>query len=51
MDYWKKILKNPDAAIVKIADIKYNLSDSPSDHARVKYEKALKLFAMSGYSV
>ena len=49
--YWNKILKNEDAVIVKIADIKANLGGNPSQYARDKYARALKLFADAGYSV
>ena len=47
--YWKKILNNPDASTVKVADIKYNLNDSPSDRQKQKYQQALQLFANAGY--
>lgn len=49
--YWNKIIPNPDASIVKVADIKNNLSDSPSDNQREKYAQALRLFGAAGYSV
>jgi (p)ppGpp synthase/HD superfamily hydrolase len=51
MVYWKKIMTNPDAVLVKIADIKHNLSSNPSEHAKEKYARALALFAKHGYSV
>lgn len=51
MVYWNKILSNPDAVLVKIADIKHNLSSNPSEHAKAKYARALELFAKHGYSV
>lgn len=49
--YWHNLLTNPDAVQVKIADIKHNLSGSPSDHAKRKYARALEIFAKAGYSV
>jgi (p)ppGpp synthase/HD superfamily hydrolase len=49
--YWNRILKNPDATIVKIADIKHNLSDSPKQKQIEKYKKALELFSSRGYKV
>jgi len=49
--YWNTILKNPDAVIVKIADIKHNLSSNPSPRARDKYARALKLFSDAGYAI
>jgi (p)ppGpp synthase/HD superfamily hydrolase len=49
--YWNKILKNPDAVIVKIADINANLKGNPTQYAKDKYARALKLFAAAGYSV
>jgi guanosine-3',5'-bis(diphosphate) 3'-pyrophosphohydrolase len=51
MVYWNKIMKNSDAVIVKIADIKANLSGNPSQYARDKYARALKLFADNGFSM
>jgi (p)ppGpp synthase/HD superfamily hydrolase len=51
MAYWKQMLGNPDAVNVKIADIKANLNDAPSDYQKIKYERALKVFAAAGYSV
>lgn len=51
IQYWKKILTNQDAVIVKVADINCNLKDAPSVYARDKYARALKLFADAGYSV
>ncbi len=51
MVYWKKILTNPDAAAVKVADLKDNLSDQPNEYQKQKYAKALKLFSGSGISV
>lgn len=47
--YWKRILTNPDAATVKLADIKDNMGETPSEHAKQKYEKALALFKQAGY--
>ena len=49
--YWNKILINSDAVTVKVLDIKDNLEGSPSDHARLKYAKALELFKKNGYSI
>lgn len=51
MRYWKNMLTNPDAVTVKIADIKTNLADAPSERQKIKYEKALELFSKAGYSV
>lgn len=51
MVYWKKMLQNSEAVNVKIADIRANLGDSPSDYQKIKYERALKIFAAAGYSV
>lgn len=51
IQYWNRILTNKDAVIVKIADIRCNLKDAPSEHAREKYARALKLFADAGYSI
>ena len=49
--YWKNMLNNPDAVIVKIADIKTNLNDTPNDYQKMKYARALKVFADAGYDV
>lgn len=49
--YWRKMLVNPDAVIVKIADIKHNLSSNPSIHSKEKYIKALAVFKAAGYSI
>ena len=49
IEYWKKIATNPDAVTVKLADIKHNLSSSPSEHAKEKYAKALTFFKALGY--
>lgn len=49
--YWERIAQNPDAVIVKIADIKNNLSDAPSDRQKEKYARALKLFSDAGFAV
>lgn len=49
--YWKRMLQNRDAVTVKIADIKANLKDSPTERQAEKYRRALKLFADAGYSV
>lgn len=51
VSYWTRIAQNKDAATVKIADIKNNLSSSPSDRAKEKYAKALTLFQKFGYDV
>lgn len=51
MVYWNKMLGNSDAVEVKIVDIKVNLSDAPNDYQKIKYERALKIFAAAGYSV
>lgn len=47
--YWNKILTNEDAAKVKVQDINDNLNDNPSDHAKLKYTRALALFKQYGY--
>ncbi len=49
--YWAKILQNADAIIVKIADIKANLGGNPTQYAREKYARALKMFADAGYTI
>jgi (p)ppGpp synthase/HD superfamily hydrolase len=49
--YWKKILSNKDATIVKLEDIRDNLASSPSEYARQKYAKALELFKQYGYNL
>jgi (p)ppGpp synthase/HD superfamily hydrolase len=49
--YWNRILTNTDAVRVKLADIDYNINDSPSARQREKYEKALQLFADAGYKL
>lgn len=51
MVYWKNILTNEDASKVKIADIRDNLGDSPSEYAKQKYVRALELFKQMGYSI
>jgi len=51
IQYWGKIAKNKDAALVKIADIKANLQDTPNPKQKEKYEKGLSLFAQEGYVV
>ena len=51
MVYWQKIAKNADAVIVKLEDIRCNLSDKPSDYSREKYARAQKFFASQGFSV
>lgn len=49
--YWKNILTNEDAVKVKLADIYDNMKDSPSEHAKQKYVRALELFKQMGYSI
>jgi (p)ppGpp synthase/HD superfamily hydrolase len=49
--YWKKILTNIDAIKVKLVDINDNINDSPSEHAKQKYARALELFKQAGYSL
>ena len=49
-EYWTRIGANADATVVKIADIKHNLSSNPSYNARSKYARALKFFSSMGYS-
>jgi len=49
--YWKKILANPDAVNVKLRDIEDNLGETPSEHAKQKYARALELFKQAGYSL
>lgn len=51
MAYWQRMLDNADVVTVKIADIKTNLGDAPTDYQRQKYARALKVFADAGYSV
>jgi (p)ppGpp synthase/HD superfamily hydrolase len=51
MEYWKKILTNPDAVAVKVADLKDNLSDQPNEYQKQKYARALKLFRDAGATV
>lgn len=51
MVYWNKIIPNSDASIVKVADIKHNLNDAPSENQIQKYTLALRLFADAGYSI
>jgi (p)ppGpp synthase/HD superfamily hydrolase len=45
-DYLDRVLANGIARKVKLVDIADNLSDDPSDHAKEKYRKALKRFAL-----
>jgi (p)ppGpp synthase/HD superfamily hydrolase len=40
--YLKRIKDNPIAKAVKIADINYNLNDTPTEKQKVKYKKALE---------
>ena len=49
--YWQQVMKNKDAVAVKIVDIKTNLGDAPSDYQKIKYARALKVFADAGYQV
>jgi (p)ppGpp synthase/HD superfamily hydrolase len=49
--YWKKILTNKDAVMIKLEDIRDNLGSNPSDYAKQKYAKALALFKHFGYSI
>jgi len=51
VSYWGRIATNKDAATVKLADIKNNLTGQPSDRQKEKYAKALALFAKLGYDV
>ena len=48
--YWGRIAQNKDAAIVKIDDMKHNLSTSEG-RQKEKYLKGLALFAKAGYDV
>ena len=41
-DYISRVLANPDAVIVKIADITHNMSCNPTAKARVRYVEALE---------
>jgi (p)ppGpp synthase/HD superfamily hydrolase len=49
--YWTRIAQNKDAVAVKLADIRNNLSGTPSDRQKEKYAQALRLFAAHGYAV
>jgi hypothetical protein len=40
--YLKRIKDNPIAKAVKIADINYNLNDTPTEKQKAKYKKALE---------
>lgn len=51
LKYWGKIAKNKDAATVKIADMKCNLGDNPSERQVEKYNKGLEFFKKMGYDV
>jgi len=51
LSYWTKIAQNKDAAMVKLADIKNNLSAAPSDRQKEKYAQALQLFQRFDYDV
>lgn len=42
-DYIRRVKSNSFARLVKIADIKHNLSDNPSFKQVEKYKKALKI--------
>lgn len=49
--YWTRLAQNKDATAVKIADIRNNLSGTPSERQVEKYNKALALFQKLGYEV
>lgn len=49
--YWSRIAKNKDAAIVKIADMRHNLSDAPDEKQKEKYLRGLAFFKDQGYNV
>jgi (p)ppGpp synthase/HD superfamily hydrolase len=51
MSYWSKIATNKDAVMVKLADIKNNLTGQPSERQKEKYTNALALFTKLGYDV
>jgi (p)ppGpp synthase/HD superfamily hydrolase len=51
LEYWGRIAQNKDAATVKLADIKQNLSSNPSPRQVEKYTRALELFKSHGYKV
>lgn len=51
VSYWTKIAQNKDAAPVKIADMKHNLSQTPNPRQKQKYEQGLALFKKFGYSI
>lgn len=51
VEYWSAIAKNADATAVKLADIRDNLSDAPSERQIQKYTNALNIFKQSGYSI
>ena len=40
--YISSVISDPDALIVKLADMLHNLSDTPSDRQMVKYGKAVR---------
>lgn len=50
IEYWRAMTCNPDVVTVKLADIKVNLADKPTEHQREKYQRALKVFADAGFS-
>lgn len=49
--YWNKILTNPDAIVVKLQEISYKLNNSPSPNDKLKYQRAIEIFASNGYSL
>jgi len=51
VSYWSRIAQNKDAATVKLADIRNNLSSQPNERQKAKYAQALQLFAKFGYDV
>ncbi len=51
VSYWTKIAGNKDAATVKIADMKHNISGTPNPRQKQKYEQGLALFQKAGYFI
>lgn len=51
IQYWGRIAKNRDAALVKISDMKHNLSSDPNERQKSKYTLGLQFFADAGYAV
>lgn len=49
VSYWTRIAQNKDATAVKLADIRNNLSGTPSERQKAKYAQALQLFSKFGY--